>query len=58
LFIYERNEHTDEKRGHAYEQVVRASIGTVTQVSMKFVETDEEKQKDGDKYRTEHKPHI
>ena len=34
------------------------SIGTVTYVSIKFVEEEEEKQKDGYKCRTEHKTYI
>ena len=58
LFIYQRIEETDGKSGQAYEQVVRPSIGTMTQVSMKFAETEERKQKDGDKHKTEHKPYI
>jgi len=36
-------------------QVMSTSIGTVTYVSIKFLEKEERKQKDVDKYRTEHK---
>ena len=36
-------------------RVMRTSVGTVTQVSMKFVEKEERKQKGGYEYRTEHK---
>ena len=36
-------------------RVMRTSIGTVTQVSIKFVEKEKGKQKDGCEYRTEHK---
>jgi len=35
--------------------VMRTSIGTVTEVSIKFVEKEERKQRGGYEFRTEHK---
>jgi len=43
-----------EKEDRHMRRVVRTSRGTVTYVSIEFVETEERKQKDGYKYRTEH----
>ena len=43
-----------KKEDRHMSRVVRTSRGTVTQVSIEFVETDERKQKDGYKHRTEH----
>jgi len=39
-------------------KVMGTSTGTVTYVSIKFVEKGERKQKGGHKYRTEHKAYI
>jgi len=36
-------------------RVMRTSIGTVTKVSIKFVEKEERKQKGGYEYKAEHK---
>ena len=46
-----------EKEDRHRSRVVRTSIGTVTQVSIKFVEKGRRKQKGGYKYRSEHKTH-
>jgi len=45
-----RNEDVDGKESRHMSGVMRTSIGTVTYVSIKFIEEKEEgKQKDGDK---------
>jgi len=47
-----------EKEDRHVSMVMRTSIGTMTYVSIKFVEREERKQQNGFKYRTEHKPYI
>jgi len=47
-----------EKEDRHVSMVMRTSIGTMTYVSIKFVEREERKQKNGFEYRTEHKPYI
>jgi len=44
-----RSEDADGKGSRHVRRVMRTSIGTVTKVSIKFVEKEERKQKDGDK---------
>jgi len=39
-------------------KVVSTSIGTVSYVSIKFVEKEQRKQEDGYKYRTSHKTYT
>jgi len=55
--IGERKMQMDKKDRYKG-RVMRTSIGTVTEVSIKFVEKEERKKKDGYKYRTEHKTYI
>ena len=47
-----------EKEFRHMSRVMRTSIGTVTQVSIRCIEQERGKQKDGYGYRTEHKPYI
>jgi len=44
-----------EKKDRHKVRVMRTSIDTVTEVSIKLSETEERKQKGGQEYRTEHK---
>ena len=44
-----------EKEFKHIRRVMRTSIGTVTQVSIKFVEKERRKQEGGQGYKTEHK---
>ena len=39
-------------------KVMSISTGTVTQVSIELLKKEERKQKDGYKYKTEHKPNV
>ena len=47
-----------KKESRHMSRVKRTSIGTVTQVSIRFIEQEKRKQKDGYEYRTEHKTYI
>ena len=46
--------HADRKGGQTQEQGLVYIKSTVTTVSIEFAETEERKQRDGYKYRTEH----
>ena len=54
----QRNEDTDGKGVQEYEQGYAYINNTVTQVSIRFVKQEKEKEKGGGEYRTEHKTHI